>query len=215
MVLSRLLGFRSSSPSGTGRIFGIGLSRTGTTSLASALTALGYPSVHFPADDTTRGELQSFLSADDAPALRLSVLDRVQSVTDTPACVAFEALDVAYPSSKFILTVRDKASWLDSCEYFWSAWVAPFLGNPENDAFGGDYIRAICESLYGGPEFDRARFSLAYDAYQERVDSYFQGRAANLLRMDMSRGDGWQSLCEFLACPMPAAPFPWANARSA
>lgn len=193
------------------KIFGIGLSRTGTTSLTIALTKLGYASVHFPADALTRNEIAYFLERGDS-ALRLSVLDDHDGITDTPVCVAFESLDAAYPGSKFILTTRDKASWLASCESFWARWVDPFLAERSNDSQGGDYIRAICRELYGEVAFDGVMYARAFDAYHDRVREYFADRPADLLSLDISRGMDWAPLRDFLGRPQPAEPFPWANA---
>ena len=41
---------------------------------------------------------------------------------------------------------------------------------------------------------------------------YFQDRPADLLVMDMSRGDGWPELCAALGKPTPSVPYPRAFA---
>jgi hypothetical protein len=75
------------------RIYGIGLSRTGTTSLNQALYHLGYGSYHTNCliDPT-----------------------RYQSMTDTVPTYFYRQLYEFYPDSKFILTVRDVDDWLRS-----------------------------------------------------------------------------------------------------
>ena len=60
------------------KVFGIGLSRTGTVSLTAALNVLGIDAVHYPNDAATQEELK-------AGRYRLSVLDRVQALTDIPS----------------------------------------------------------------------------------------------------------------------------------
>jgi peroxiredoxin len=72
------------------KIFGIGLSRTGTTSLTEALTLLGYRTLHFPWDEVTRAELYQFLACHPASA-QLSVLQVADAITDTPACCLYQA----------------------------------------------------------------------------------------------------------------------------
>lgn len=75
------------------------MSRTGTTSLNDALQILGYPSVHFPMSHTA-----------------FSV-----AATDTSMAFGYAYIDLMYPGSKFILTVRRRIEeWLDSCEWLWS-----------------------------------------------------------------------------------------------
>lgn len=76
------------------KIFGIGLSKTGTTSLAVALNELGYNARHAIAG--------------------LEDIDTLDAVTDEMATI-YRDLDRKYPGSKFILTVRDEAPWLKSC----------------------------------------------------------------------------------------------------
>ena len=76
------------------KIFGIGLSRTGTTSLTEALKILGYTAKHYP-------EPTDF--------------DLYDALTDIPVAAAFEELDQKYSNSKFILTIRDDLkSWGES-----------------------------------------------------------------------------------------------------
>ena len=82
----------------TGKVFGIGLSRTGTISLAIALGMLGYDSIH----------------AEGMHHIRL-----FQACTDTPVAARYRRLDKLYPNSCFILTVRGVDGWLESCrEHF-------------------------------------------------------------------------------------------------
>jgi hypothetical protein len=142
--------------------------------------------------------------------LRVPILDRFDAATDTPVCARFEALDAGYPGSKFILTIRDKQSWLDSCRGFWTARVEPFLRehSDDDDPFAA-YVRAISDALYGGSTFDAARFSRAYDDYHQRVREHFRDRPHDLLTLDICAGGGWDPLCLFLNLRPPGTPFPW------
>lgn len=76
------------------KIFGIGLTRTGTTSLTEALKMLGYSAVHCP--------------------MSYEEIDQHDASTDTAVAARFEFLDLLYPNSKFILTTRDLDSWIES-----------------------------------------------------------------------------------------------------
>jgi hypothetical protein len=194
----------------TGRIFGLGLTRTGTSSLTRALELLGYRSLHYPQDDRTRHEVKAFLAGGD-DRLRLSVLEKYDALTDTPICATFEGLDAAYPGSKFVLTAREKESWLASCQRFFrdsllDSWL---LANPDNPRL--DYIRSIHWKIYGTPTFDREQFSRAYDDYHERVRRHFRDRPEDLLTIDICAGEGWEPLCEFLALPHPGTQFPYVD----
>jgi hypothetical protein len=197
---------RRSDPPASAPILGLGLTRTGTSSLTDALNLLGYRSLHYPDDDRTRKEIKAFL-ASDGDRLRLSILEKYDALTDTPICATFEALDAAYPGSRFVLTVREKESWLESCRRFFRESIDPFLrGYPDNPS--AVYIRTIHARLYGSATFDRERFSRAYDDYHERVRRHFGDRPQDLVTMDICAGEGWEPLCEFLGVPLPGTQFP-------
>ena len=66
------------------KVFGIGLTRTGTTSLTEGLKVLGYSAIHCP--------------------MSYKEIDSFEASTDTAVAARFEFLDLLYPESKFILT---------------------------------------------------------------------------------------------------------------
>lgn len=78
------------------KVFGIGMGRTGTTSLHDAFTILGLKSIHYPRD--------------------LSVIDSLDAAADIS--LYYKELDKKYPGSRFIVTVRNIKDWLDSVERF-------------------------------------------------------------------------------------------------
>ena len=142
--------------------------------------------------------------------LRLSVLERLDAATDTPICATYQALDVSYPGSKFILTIREKEPWLESCRAYWASWVDSYLTADPDDALAA-YLSPIQLKIYGTTTFDRERFSRAYDDYHERVRRHFRDRPEDLLTLRICDGEGWGPLCEFLGAPRPRAEFPWTN----
>lgn len=87
------------------KIFGIGLSRTGTTSLTQALTVLGLRARHYFFD--------------------LDAIEQLDAATDTPIARAYKQLDRAYPGSRFVLTVRDMDDWIASCRNFFDSPPEP------------------------------------------------------------------------------------------
>jgi sulfotransferase family protein len=178
-------------------------------SLAHALSLLGYRSLHFPQDDRTKEQVMEYL-ATAGDRLRLAVLERLDALTDTPICASYEGLDAAYPGSKFILTTRDKDSWLESCRAYWASWVDSYLLARPNDPLPA-YLIPIHAKIYGTPTFDREQFSRAYDHYHERVRRHFAGRSEDLLTLNICAGEGWDPLCRFLGLPQPRAEFPSEN----
>jgi hypothetical protein len=191
------------------KIFGIGLSRTGSTSLTEALSILGYRAIHFPADVVTRREYSDFFD-DPSDTLKLSLLDRYDAVTDTPLPRVYRELDRGYPGSKFIWTIRDKESWLKSCELWWHRSVTPFIEN-DHAKMLGPFMGLAGRVTYGTAEFDADLFSHAYDEHMEEVPHYFLGRDRDLLPLEICAGQGWSELAPFLGVAGPDVPFPHCN----
>lgn len=191
------------------KVFGIGLSRTGTTSLTDALHLLGYSAVHFPQDAVTRAEVYRSLACRPA-SVSLSVLQEADALTDIPVCCLYQALDRGYPGSKFILTVREKHAWLRSCETFWRRHVES-AARVVPDGPIIQYMRAMDTHLYGTFAYEAEGFSRAYDRYCAEVLEYFKDRPEDLLILDITTGQGWNELAPFLGLAIPQLPFPWEN----
>ena len=194
------------------KVFGIGLSKTGTTSLAEALRVLGFATVDSPHDSQSREEILAMLAANGGSgAGRLSVLDRFDAATDLPIAANYRALDRGYPGSRFVLTVREKGQWLASCERWWPERIMPFYDHPEN--WFTQYLEALCSAVFGTTDYDADLFSAAYDSHLEGVLEHFRSRSDELLVLDVSSDDAWAQLSEFLDRPAPRdTPFPHANA---
>jgi fructose-1,6-bisphosphatase/inositol monophosphatase family enzyme len=177
-----------------GKIFGIGLSKTGTSSLAQALQRLGFKTRdcmgtrRYVAGDLSSIDMDTVLAHD--------------ALTDTPIPSFYRELDARLPGSKFILTVRDRESWLQSCRKQFTERAA---------AAQSDAHRRLFEDLYGTNVFDEQRFADGYERFVAGVHEYFRGRPADLLVLNVTAGDGWEKLCPFLGRPIPEAPFPKAN----
>jgi hypothetical protein len=186
--------------SGAAKVFGIGLSRTGTTSLTRALEHLGYKTVHYPHDPVTLAELSGGV-------FRLSVLDAFDAVTDITVAPYYPQLDSAYPGSKFVLTVRNIEQWLVSMAEHFDRLGPHLQQHPEMRPFT-DFI---CAAVYGTQAFDRERMKWVYETHVQNVRSFFRGRPDNLLEVDICSGSGWAELCSFLGRPMPDMTFPFLN----
>lgn len=167
------------------KVFGIGLHRTGTTSLGLALQQLGYRT-HAHTDVYSREE---------AKRRARELCEEYDALEDVPWPVLYQWLDEKYPNSKFILTVRPEGEWIDSvCR-----------------KFGGRTIEAHAW-IYDGvadPLKDRERYLKKYRQHNRDVLNYFGDRRGDdLLVMDITKGDGWEKLCPFLGKPIPWLPFP-------
>ncbi|MCS3863256.1 hypothetical protein GGP86_003052 [Salinibacter ruber] len=190
------------------KVFGIGLSRTGTTSLSQALRELGYDCVHFSKGSRIIGWPEFYA---------------LDAAVDTPVSVRFESLYHTFENAKFIYTTREIENWINSVkeffgvdkpnklrkywrsEKYWSGSRRVKTGWEEENAI--EY-RTIQESLY-------CRFETWEDSYHQfdsRVKSFFEDKpASKILEMNIPKGDGWERLCSFLGKKRPKIDFPHAN----
>lgn len=113
--------------------------------------------------------------------------------------VSFDVLDRQYPESKFILTTRDAEEWIDSRRRH-------VLRNRERRA-AGEYDGTFLD-------IEPDRWRALYDEHHDRVRRYFRDRS-DLLEMEITAGDGWESLCPFLDRPTPVSAFPWRHRDTA
>jgi 3'-phosphoadenosine 5'-phosphosulfate (PAPS) 3'-phosphatase len=176
------------------KIFGIGLSKTGTSSLAQALQSLGFK---------TRDNMGATrYTAGDLASIDMATVETHDALTDTPIPSFYRELDARFPGSRFILTVRDREGWLKSCmKQFNSRFAA---GQSESN-------RRLFEDLYGTNEFDPALFAAGYDRFVAGALEYFKDRPGDLLVLNVTAGEGWEKLCPFLGRSIPEVPFPKAN----
>lgn len=169
----------------TGKVFGIGLPKTGTVSLTHALKILGYSAIHQPLPGQIPGLEKTVALYDASCGTQLAWNDN------------YKQLDKFFPNSRFILTTRSLSSWLRSYET-WS------LGYP-----------FTYYNIFGGPtyteDFNREKLTKDFVEYHNSVEEYFKDRPNDLLIMDFSRGDAWKKLCKFLSKPIPKILFPHEN----
>lgn len=173
------------------KVFGIGLSKTGTRSLYRGLEILGYKSCHWPK------------SIEEIDSHEASVAMTVAS--------KFKELDNLYPGSKFIFTIRDMAEWLPAI--VWNYRV--HLRRNRFSEGEWSFIMEAERKIYGegmGNEITARELEEGYRRHSEDVMAYFRGRG-DLLVFDVKQG--WNSLCEFLGKEVPAEPFPHKNQRTA
>jgi hypothetical protein len=202
------------------RIFGIGMHKTGTTSLHKAFQILGFDSFHWGTGEAPR--IWQEMNA----LGRSNTLEQWYAFSDLPFPLLYKQLDKAYPGSKFILTTRNTRDWLRSVEKLWDARYNPTRWMWDVYPFSNH----IHTALYGRKDFDAAVFAERYQRHNAEVIEYFGdrqdpfgdrddlfGERDDLLVMDMDACQGWSEdarwrvLCRFLGCPIPDCPYPFEN----
>jgi hypothetical protein len=197
--LSATIKIKSPFKSKTRKVFGIGLSRTGTKSLTLALNMLGFKVAHYPDDEITLKELM-------AGKYNFSLLNDFDGITDITVAPFYAQLDQLFPDSKFILTIRDKQSWLRSVAAHFGKPV--FEGTPSNE--NTMLLRRLLRvAVYGSYSFNEERFSYVYDLHYKNVNEYFKDRPESLLIINIFEEEGWEKLCPFLNLPIFDKLFPF------
>ena len=181
---------------GRPRIFGIGLNKTGTTSLTLATEHLGIRTCHHGGTELD-GKIQRAID-EGRPLLRYAGLRhrRTQAFVDLGASQRnIPVVDREFPGSRFILSTRSLESWLDSRERH-------VLANREKAAKGQYHGKWLT--------IDRDAWTAHWHSHHERVRAYFDGRD-DLLEFDVTAGDGWPELAPVLGYEIPSTPFPHLN----
>jgi hypothetical protein len=179
------------------RIFGIGMHKTGTTSLAAAFGILGFNAAHWGTALWARRVWEQVKGY--GPAAEV---DAHYAFSDLPFTLLFRELDKAYPGSKFILTVRPEDEWLKSVEKHWDPAINPHRKDWEIAPF----THRLHHLVYGRKTFDADIFLRRYRAHNREVSEYFKDRPGDLLTYRI--GDGWPNLCNFLGRKIPSVAYP-------
>ncbi len=164
------------------KVFGIGLSKTGTKSLVKAFKILGYKAVHYPRN--------------------LNVIKNYDAGADISVATAFKELDKKYPKAKFILTVRDEKPWVQSMHNH------GILYPPHTKSKASLEWR---KKVWGAIQLNDDLRNKVYLKHVREVKKYFKNQKDKLLIMNICDGDGWEKLCPFLNKPIPKIRFPRIN----
>jgi hypothetical protein len=207
------------------KVFCLGLSRTGTTSLHEAFRALGLRSVHFPIHLFTQPEVLGLppfrptvrlgpyaawrrgkeLKASRAHHDAKSILEGNVAFSDLPVPLYYRELDRLFPGSKFILTTRDGDSWLESMQWLFDdgavLWKRGHVGDE------------LHQRAYGTTVFDPKKLDAARERHHREVVDYFRGREGDFLALRVDHGDlRYETLAGFLGLETPlAGPCPRVN----
>lgn len=178
------------------KIFGIGLNKTGTSTLEECGKILGYrvkgPSYRCLEDIRIKNFFGNVIET----------VNKYDLFQDWPWPLIYKELDQEFPNSKFILTVRkDSQTWLNSLKAH-SLRTKP-LRNCRKLAYGYHYPHQYQQEHI---EF--------YLRHQQEVRQYFQGRKQDFLEICWEEDNDWRKLCHFLGMEIPNVKFPHANKTS-
>ena len=206
------------------KVFCVGRNKTGTTSLAAALTSLGYRvgrqrDAEFLMEDWGRRDFRRLIK----------YCHSADAFQDVPFShdYTFQAMDAAFPGSKFILSIRDSPEqWYQSTIRFQAKRLRERTGEnrvPTPDDLKNDpYVyKGWCwrnkELVYGPEEktlFDEKLYKSHYSRHNERVQDYFRHRPGDLLVINLADPDSMKTLCEFLGHSWRGQEMPLRNASA-
>lgn len=174
------------------KVFVIGFSKTGTSTLKEMLTTLGYR-VCGP-----KKRLLHEVRAGNIEAINDTLAD-YDAFEDWPWPLVYRYVNELYGAkAKFILTQRTNSEiWFKSVE---------------NHGLGTSPTKSMRDAYgYYRPFGKKEKFVKAYEDHNEAVRSYFSQYPEQFLELCLERGDGWEKLCSFLGQAVPKIAVPHRN----
>lgn len=170
------------------KVFGLGLSKTATTSMAESMKLLGYKTIH------TDQALAPFMhNPPEAPLNLKGFYDQVDSVWDIPTAIYYQELLEAYPDALFVLTTRDSQKWYASFE--------KYLGFLERQwgCVQPERVHRLHKRVYGSRDIEPSWIN-AMEQHNQAVVTFFEDHDLmdQLLVLDIENDEIWPSLCTFL-----------------
>jgi len=162
------------------KVFCLGFTKTGKTSLDNALRRMGYTVKHYPKPDLVMEEAVKY-----------------DALTDITVIPYMEKLDKKYPKALFILTVRNVEDWLD---------IMPM--HMKKHGRLTSTAKRMRREILGTIGYDRELFRTKWTLHVARVKKYFKGRKNKLLVMNICAGQGYEVLCPALRKPVIKEVFP-------
>lgn len=175
------------------KVFGIGLSKTGTKTLGTCLQRLGYDHFSWNPDFTRR-----VLRGDVDEALRVAAAH--DSFDDLPWPKLYKLLDDHHPDAKFVLTVRENAD----------VWYRSLIRHAEYKGATEERKLFYGHEIPHGYRHEDVAF---YERHAREVQAYFADRPDKLLVICWKHERDWTRLCNFLGVAAPDEPLPHANKR--
>ncbi|KAG6362449.1 hypothetical protein INS49_010679 [Diaporthe citri] len=189
---------------GPPKVLCVGMLRTGTRSLAAALSELGFKHVFHGLDSRTKPSHWAFFERA-ATATWPELFGVYDAVTDLSCFWALQLAD-AYPDARVILTERDFDAWFPS---FDAEGVGTIIGNR-----AGFAMQKTIRGFFGGAQTLEELRRRAPDVFRRHSEGVKAHVAPERLLVYRVGRDGWGPLCEFLGKEVPEGKeFPRVNDR--
>ena len=133
-----------------------------------------------------------------------------ESAVDWPTACFFRELAAAYPSAKFVLTVRDPETWAESFGATIYKLLAGIDQAPPDKKAWLEMASGVIARTGFPAGLNQQELTRAFVAHNEAVMAAIPASRLLVYRVK----DGWGPLCEFLDVPEPTEPFPRTNSRT-
>jgi hypothetical protein len=198
------------------KVFGVGFSKTGTTSLEIALQDFDLNVCRGHWESNHSNYLMSLFVNQDFEEIR-----RMTSYWDAYADAPWGGGDLYlklhewYPDAKFILTVRDPNKWFRSFTNMIK----------EHESEDGSFTEFHKNGKYGAALFferiykvedirnQKEKIISYYESINKSIEDYFKGNP-NFIKIDLTANEdseNWIALAKFLEMSVPDKPFPHSN----
>lgn len=198
------------------RVFCIGFNKTGTTSLARALRDLGYR-----VGDQRRAErlVDAWAVRDFRPIVRYC--RTAEAFQEVPFSIpyTYQAMDMAFPGSRFILSVRDdEDEWYRSLTRFHAKMFGGGRLPTREQLEAARYCEPgwmwkVNRLRWSSPEDDPYHEGMLKESYRRHIHEarrYFEHRD-DLLVINVAEPGAYLEMCRFLGREPRYESFPWEN----
>ena len=199
------------------KVFCIGFNKTGTTTIEYTFKQHGY----IINDQSKASKFITNWSSRDFKSITNYCKD-YEAFQDFPFSFPFTyiALDLAFPNSKFILTVRDSPEvWYSSITRFHGKlWGNGRTPTKEDLQSAVRYYKGrpwqVNRMLFKTPESDPYNEKILKEQYVDHIESvieYFRFRQNDLLVLNVAKENAYNDFCDFLNLKSKFEKFPWEN----
>jgi hypothetical protein len=192
-------------------LIGAGFGRTGTLSLKLALEQLGFVKCYHMLEVFQQpGHIDAWRRVARGEAIDwVGLFEGYRASCDFPSSLYWREQLAAFPDAKIILTERDPGRWYESVMN--TIWPSSSARRNDADAIARDGAQMAFEVVWD-PVFDRRMDDREHVIERYLAHNQFvkdNAPADRLLVFDPA--EGWEPLCTFAGCAVPATPYPRVN----
>lgn len=199
------------------KVFCIGQNKTGTTSVAKVLEDIGYT---MGRQDKAERFLKDWSKRDFRRIIKYC--KSADAFQDVPFSLpyTYQAVDQAYPGSKFILTVRSSAEeWYESLTRYHKKFVRKERVPTAEDLKEFSYIykgwlweyNKYSYDINEKTLYDKKIYMEKYLLFNQMAEEYFQFRTEDLLVVNLAEDDAMSKIYQFLGQPYKGEKVPHLN----